>query len=241
MDPGKQVSARKEVFHFDENPQDIPIILSFFLDVMLYQPLTARELSEQQGEEGKAPNYPGLSPLAVEEVTNKGKIQWTTAKLRDAKLGIMQFILTPIFTDSERLPLLVAGVCDPNQQVTSACEDGMRRWTGNVDYEDATTIQSLYKLYLGSKPTAKMNGKDGRSPAPNSVKLRVLQYLSKSIAATNKVTSMIQVIFDGIYGEETNIKLQRSAMSFLQWCARMVQTKREGMGGGFIFKRLTFF
>lgn len=135
----------------------------------------------------------------------------------------MNFILTPIFTDSERLPLLVAGVCDPNHQVTSACEDGMRRWTGNVDYEDIPTIQSLYKLYLGSKPTVKGNGKDGRSPAPNSVKLRILQYLSKSVVATNMVAPMIQVIFDGIYGELTTAKLQRSAMSFLQWCARMVK------------------
>jgi len=116
----------------------------------------------------------------------------------------------------------VAGVCDPNHQVVSACEDGMRRWTGNVDYEDDATIKSLYKLYLGSKPTAKAANKDGRSQAPNSVKLRILQYLSKSVAATNMVAPMIQVIFDGIYGDLTTTKLQRSAMSFLQWCARMV-------------------
>ncbi|RCI02581.1 hypothetical protein CU098_001872 [Rhizopus stolonifer] len=214
MDQGKQLTARKEVFKFDQTPQDVPVILGFFLDVMLYQPLTARELAD---EENKF-KYPGLSQRAVDDVTNKGKIEWTTAQLKDAKLGIMNFILTPIFTDSERLPLLVAGVCDPNHQVTSACEDGMRRWTGNVDYEDKATIQSLYKLYLGS-PNA--TGQSARTSAPNSVKLRVLQYLSKSIMATNMVAFMIQVIFDGIYGELTNTKLQRSAMSFLQWCARM--------------------
>ncbi|GAN03092.1 proteasome-associated protein ECM29 homolog [Mucor ambiguus] len=227
MDHGEQLTARTALFHFDENPNDISVILSFFLDVMLYQPLTAREIAEQE-EESTAPKYPGLSPLAVEEVTNKGKMQWTTSKLKDAKLGIMNLILTPIFTDSERLPLLVAGVCDPNHQVVSACEDGMRRWTGNVDYEDEATIKSLYKLYLGSKPTAKAANKDGRSQAPNAVKLRILQYLSKSIAATNMVAPMIQVIFDGIYGDLTTAKLQRSAMSFLQWCARM--SKESSIG-----------
>ncbi|OBZ85602.1 Proteasome-associated protein ECM29 [Choanephora cucurbitarum] len=212
MDPSEQVNARKDVFEFDE--QDATVILDFFLDIMLYQPLTARELNDS---ENTSPKYPGLSQAALEEVTDKGRIQWTTSQLRDVKLGIMQFILTPIFTDSERLPLLVAGVCDPNHQVTSACEDGMRRWTGNVDYEDSNTIQALYKLYLGSKGTPK----EARAPAPNTVKLRILHYLSKSIIASNMVTSMIQVIFDGIYGEHTNAKLQRSAMSFLQWCARM--------------------
>jgi proteasome component ECM29 len=53
---------------------------------MLYQPLTARELADLQQEESKVPTYPGLSPLAVEEVTNKGKVQWTTSKLKDTKV-----------------------------------------------------------------------------------------------------------------------------------------------------------
>ncbi|KAI8987056.1 proteasome stabiliser-domain-containing protein [Pilobolus umbonatus] len=221
MSHEKQLTARAEVFQFDKHPMDVQVILGFFLDVMLYQPLTAREIANQQDPDEQQPMYTGLSPLAIEEVTKKGAIQWSIAQLRQAKLGIMKFILTPIFTDSERLPLLVAGVCDPNHEVTSACEDGMRRWTGSVDYEDIPTIQSLYKLYLGTKGTAKLGHKDARSQAPNSVKLRVIQYLQKSIAATNMVAQMIQVIFDGIYGESTTPKLQRAAMSFLQWCARM--------------------
>lgn len=76
-------------------------------------------------------------------------------------------------------------------------------------------------IYLGNK--------DGRSQAPNSVKLRILQYLQKSIAATNIVAPMIQVIFDGIYGELTTAKLQRASMSFLQWCARMSQESSIGL------------
>ncbi|KAI8875721.1 ARM repeat-containing protein, partial [Backusella circina FSU 941] len=219
MDHAEQLRARKEIFNFGEN--DVPVILAFFLDVMLYQPRSARDEEEE-------PTFPGLSALAVEEVTNKGKVQWGLATLRDAKLGILNFILNPIFTDSERLPLLIVGVCDPNDQVVSASEDGMRRWTGNIDYENVATIRSLYKLHLGSKPTAKLGGKDGRSQAPNPVKIRVIQYLSKSIAATNMVAQMVQVIFDGIYGESTNLKLQRSALSFLQWCARM--SKAENIG-----------
>lgn len=159
MDHGEQLTARGRVFHFTENAKDITVILRFFLDVMLYQPLTAREIADREEDNTNQPKYPGLSPIAVEEVTNKGKIEWTTSKLKDAKLGIMNFILTPIFTDSERLPLLVAGVCDPNHQVTSACEDGMRRWTGKVNYEDTRTIQSLYKLYVGSKPTTRLGKK----------------------------------------------------------------------------------
>lgn len=89
MDHADQLSARQAQFHFDQHPQDIPVILSFFLDVMLYQPLTARELSDLQQEESKTPTYPGLSPLAVEQVTNKDKVQWTTSKLKDVKVIIL--------------------------------------------------------------------------------------------------------------------------------------------------------
>jgi hypothetical protein len=45
------------------------------------------------------------------------------------------------------------------------------------------------------------------------------------------VAQMVQVIFDGIYGETTNVRLQRSALSFLQWCARMVKWFAMIMGG----------
>lgn len=139
----------------------------------------------------------------------------------------MNFVLTPIFTDSERLPLLIAGVCDSNHQVTSACEDGMRRWTGKVDYEDKKTIQTLYRLYLGTKPSANSDGKDVRSQASPAIKIRILQSLGKSVAAANMPSQMVQTVFDGIYGDSTTTKLQRSTFTYLQWCARIVNCKKK--------------
>ncbi|CAO3691804.1 unnamed protein product [Rhizopus stolonifer] len=217
MDHGEQLTARDKKFCFNENPNDVSVILGFFLDVMLYQPLTARDIED----EDQSNKYPGLSKQAVEDVTNKDKVSWTMTKLRDAKLGIMNFVLTPIFTDSERLPLLIAGVCDSNHQVTSACEDGMRRWTGTVDYEDKKTIQTLYKLYLGTKLSANSDGKNVRSQASPAIKVRILQSLGKSVAAANMPSQMVQTVFDGIYGESTTTKLQRSTFTYLQWCARI--------------------
>jgi proteasome component ECM29 len=46
-----------------------------------------------------------------------------------------------------------------------------------------------------------LGGRDGRAPATNPVKIRVLYYLGKSIIATNLASHMIQVVFDGIYGK----------------------------------------
>ena len=43
---------------------------------------------------------------------------------------------------------------------------------------------------------------DKRAPASTPVKIRILNYLTKSIAATNMAAMMVQVVFDGIYGND---------------------------------------
>ncbi|KAI8374250.1 proteasome stabiliser-domain-containing protein [Radiomyces spectabilis] len=219
-DNADKASSRQQIFHFDDHPQDVAVILNFFLNVLLYQPPSQRMMQQAQESNDASPQYPGLSPSAVEEITNKGKITWTSSRLTDAKLAILQFLMTSVFTDDERLRLFIIGVCDPNHQVVSTSEDGLRRWANNANLEEAAVIQPLYALYLGS--TSKTSAaKDARAPASNAVKLRILQYLNKSVAACNMVSHMIQVVFDGIYGERSTSKLRRASLSFLQWVARM--------------------
>lgn len=82
MDHGEQLTARDKKFCFNEKPNDVSVILGFFLDVMLYQPLTARDIED----EDQSNKHSGLSKQAVEDVTNKGKVAWTMTKLRDAKV-----------------------------------------------------------------------------------------------------------------------------------------------------------
>ncbi|KAI7869867.1 proteasome stabiliser-domain-containing protein [Spinellus fusiger] len=221
---GNHTTARNDMFKFDDNPKDVSVIVGFFLDVLLYQFSSARSqtVTDSSSSELKSePVYPGLSPMAVENVTNKGKIVWSALKMTEARLGIFRFLLTPIFTDSERLRLLLVGVCDTNHQVVSVCEDGLRRWASNVDMENTVFVQSLYSLYLGTKSTTVAGKQEARAPVSAPVKIRILQYLSKSVMAANLVSLMIQVVFDGIYGEQSNLRLRRSAMSFLQWTARI--------------------
>ncbi|KAG0174143.1 hypothetical protein DFQ29_007586 [Apophysomyces sp. BC1021] len=223
--PENQATPRADIFYFEENPQDAAVILNFFLDVLLYQP-SARQAAHQPGEAPQERIFSGLSAAAVDDVRNKGKANWSANRLTEAKLGIIRFILTPVFTDSERLRLLIAGVCDVNHQVISMSEDGLRRWISSADLEDVSLLQSLYTLYLGNKTTASSESKSVRAPASNPIKIRVLQYLSKSVAATNMVALMIQVVFDGIYGEQSNTKLRRATMSYLQWTARMCESAK---------------
>ena len=61
--------------------------------------------------------------------------------------------MTHIFTDDERLNILIAGACDANHEVVSMSEDGLRRWTTTVDLEKTQSIRGLYNMYLGTKST----------------------------------------------------------------------------------------
>lgn len=86
MEHGKQAEARKTTFHFDDNPQDVGIILGFFLNVLLYQPITPRQASTAAESDDNSLVYPGLNAQAVLDVTNNGKVTWASNQLTDAKV-----------------------------------------------------------------------------------------------------------------------------------------------------------
>lgn len=87
MEPSKQTEARKSTFHFDDNPQDIAVVLDFFLDVLLYQPMTPRQASTTADSDDNSLVYPGLSAQAVLDVTNNHKVTWTANLLTEAKVS----------------------------------------------------------------------------------------------------------------------------------------------------------
>ncbi|KAI9262116.1 armadillo-type protein [Phascolomyces articulosus] len=187
MKTEEQMKAREDVFGFNSHPEDPVVILRFFLDFVLYQPSSSSAVSGDS--ESSQPIYAGLSPAAVNVITNKGKISWSHQKLTTAKIGVLKFIMSHIFLDDERLNILIAGACDANHEVVSMSEDGLRRWTTTVDLEKAQLIKALYTMYLGTKPTNTGNDQK-RAPASTPVKIRILNYLMKSIAATNMAVMM---------------------------------------------------
>lgn len=105
MEASEYRVARTELFKFDQNPGDLKVILSFFLDVMLYQAQTIdqKRITAQSRlpESPTASSSPitstdpasqlpnGLSAHAVSEITREGKVQWTSTKLAEAKVKLM--------------------------------------------------------------------------------------------------------------------------------------------------------
>ncbi|RUS30672.1 proteasome stabiliser-domain-containing protein [Jimgerdemannia flammicorona] len=224
LNPSEESTARSEPFQFDAHPQDAATVLSFFMDVMLYvQPSSAPSSHHHHGEQTQPANLPppGLSPRAVENVTNKGKVQWLSSQLTRVKTGILRLLCTSAFTDDERLRILIVGACEMNDAVLTASEDGLKRWAGKADLEKLQVIQGLYALYQGTVSTKGVDPLDIRLPASNLIKIRILNYLTRSKLATNLVAPMLQIVFDGLYGENTTPKLRQQTMAFVQWVAKM--------------------
>ncbi|RUP51830.1 hypothetical protein BC936DRAFT_145387 [Jimgerdemannia flammicorona] len=224
LNPSEESTARSEPFQFDTHPQDAATVLSFFMDVMLYvQPSSAPSSHHHHGEQTQPANLPppGLSPRAVENVTNKGKVQWLSSQLTRVKTGILRLLCTSAFTDDERLRILIVGACEMNDAVLTASEDGLKRWAGKADLEKLQVIQGLYALYQGTVSTKGVDPLDIRLPASNLIKIRILNYLTRSKLATNLVAPMLQIVFDGLYGENTTPKLRQQTMAFVQWVAKM--------------------
>ena len=85
MKTEEQKKAREGVFEFDSHPEDPVIILRYFLDFILYQPSSTSATATS--EDSPLPTYAGLSPAAVNVITNKGKITWSHLKLTAAKVS----------------------------------------------------------------------------------------------------------------------------------------------------------
>ena len=154
-----------------------------------------------------SPRTPPVSPSAIRVPVNKQAcitVQW------------MSWIV------------FLAAQCDSYHEVVSLGEEGLRK-RGKPDMEQQAFIQAMYALYLGNVNSNQPHSVEAsaqpnaRFPASISLKVRLLGQLSKSVVAANTLPSMIQVIFDAIYGEKTSHKLRLAGMSFVQWVAKMAR------------------
>src|SRR6184192_4111588 len=122
-------------------------------------------------------------------------------------MAILKFLCTPVFVDNEHLRHLIAGSVDPNHQVVSIAEEGLKWWCAKVDL----VVGGLFKLYLGTpQGTANVDVQERRQPTPTLTKLKILGYLSRSRLAASMLPSLLQVIFDALYSEGTNHRLKQT-------------------------------
>ncbi|KAK2738268.1 proteasome component M29 [Myotisia sp. PD_48] len=168
---------------------------------------------------------PGLSVAEYDFLNSKPQSgDWDTSagglSLIDTKVTALRFLASGAFHDADRfIPALIASA-DPNSRISEVGEDILKRF--RPELESTHVVDQLFALYLGTSEL------EGASPARPALKIKILNFLSKSVRATAECEKIILILDDGLISEDVGgakglevSKLRQQIFSFISWFVRM--------------------
>ena len=170
---------------------------------------------EEQGDEAKIPA--GLSPNALKRVEGNRPVK-KSEQLHQRKVGVLKFLCSGLFIPNDILPHLLVAMCDRHHTVQQCADDMMKRT--KFDLEDKKLIAKLFLMFSGTEKAESIAVDNRRSPVNFQVRIKILEYFSKSIYASNYFPPAASVISLSVFSNEKNSKLQNAGLAFLQWCFR---------------------
>ncbi|XP_054842294.1 proteasome adapter and scaffold protein ECM29 isoform X2 [Eublepharis macularius] len=221
-------------FNLAEKPKTVQLLLDFMLDVLLMpygyvlnesqsrQNVPAGQSSSSSssssGTSGIPQPPPGMSFYAAKRVI--GDSPWTPEQLEQCKLGIVKFIEAEQVPEIEAVIHLVIASSDTRHSVATAADLELKSKQSLIDWNNPTIINKLYKVYLGDIP---LKTKEGavlkpelkRDPVSTRVKLKIVPHLLRSRQAAETFPANIQVVYDGLFGANTNAKLRTLSLQFV--------------------------
>ncbi|XP_051993811.1 proteasome adapter and scaffold protein ECM29-like [Xyrauchen texanus] len=220
--------SKASPFVLTERPKTVQLLLEFMLDVLLMpygfvlnEPPSRPAPSSPQGgavaAQGLPQPPPGMSVYAVKRVI--GEAQWTPEQLEQCKLGIVKFIEAEQVPEVETVIHLVVASSDTRHSVATAADLELKSKQSIIDWNNQLIINKMYKVYLGDIPlktkgaTVKQELK--HEPVSTRVKLKILPHLLRSRLAAECFPANIQVVYDGLFGSNTNNKLLSLTLQFV--------------------------
>lgn len=212
---------RKNMFEVDEKTR--ADILNYFMDVLLLpynvQGLlsqTSRPASAPAGNSPKPASPPGLSEYSLRRVT--GDTPLSAEALEKTKLGIIKFLGAELFPENAVICHYIIASSDTRHSVATAADFELKRIQGTVDWNDLEIVRQLFGLFQGTmdvkgQPPTKPELK--RTPACTRIRLKIFPIFLRSREAACVFPSCVQVIFDCLYGQNTNAKLKNMAVQFV--------------------------
>ncbi|RKP16944.1 hypothetical protein ROZALSC1DRAFT_24713 [Rozella allomycis CSF55] len=137
-------------------------------------------------------------------VNNQGGVD--SKMLVGMKQRIVEFVSeTRVFESFEKMVVFVIGVGLEGSEIGNQSDTAMKKLE-RIDYENEWFIETIFGWLL-SKNDRKMNN-------PN-IKVKLLNSLMKSQRASQKMPEAIKVVFEGLFGEHTNMRLQLTVLKFV--------------------------
>ncbi|KAM8960529.1 proteasome adapter and scaffold protein ECM29 [Pelodytes ibericus] len=231
MKYSKESSKSTSLFNLAEKPKTVHLLLDFMLDVLLmpYGFVLSESQSRQSTPSGQGSSTPsggvgipqpppGLSFYAAKRVVSDNP--WSAEQLEQCKLGIVKFIEAEQVPELDAVIHLVIASSDTRHGVATAADLELRSKQSLIDWNDPIIINKMYKVYLGDIP---LKTKEGnllkpelkRDPVSTRVKLKIVPHLLRSRLAAELFPFNIQVVYDGLFGGNTNAKLRTLCLQFV--------------------------
>ncbi|XP_060528524.1 proteasome adapter and scaffold protein ECM29 [Cylas formicarius] len=197
------------LFGLHEKPHISKHLLEILLDMLLL-PYSAVSLQTNDSAPGVSLPVPaGMSEASYKRVTANNPMK--PEDLEEIKLGIVKFLAYGVFKNEDILIHLVVAAADTRFGVANLADMELKKVVGSVDWSLPTISQPLFTLFLGTKPS---KPEQVKVPANTRIRLKLLTYLCKVTGAAFTFPASIQVIFNSLYGENTNTRLKTLALNF---------------------------
>ncbi|XP_070562742.1 proteasome adapter and scaffold protein ECM29-like isoform X2 [Ptychodera flava] len=159
----------------------------------------------------------GLSQNAVKRLL--GENIPDPEQIEKNKVGILNFLGADILTEQEVICHLIVGCSDTRHSVATAADLELKRIQSGIDWNDPIIVKKMYSIFQGTvvvkgqKPQVKPE--DRRSAASTRIRMKLFPFLLKSREACEQFPSSIQIVFDCLFGNNTNNKLKVNAVQFV--------------------------
>ncbi|XP_062455208.1 proteasome adapter and scaffold protein ECM29 isoform X5 [Rhea pennata] len=247
--PVEPLKAAASPFNLAEKPKTVQLLLDFMLDVLLMpygfvlnESQTRQNLPSTQGSSstsspggpGIPQPPPGMSFYAAKRVI--GDSPWTPEQLEQCKLGIVKFIEAEQVPELEAVIHLVVASSDTRHSVATAADLELKSKQSLIDWNNPAIVNKMFKVYLGDIP---LKTKEGTVPKPEMkresvstrVKLKIVPHLLRSRQAAETFPANIQVVYDGLFGANTNTKLRSLSLQFVHHiCIICPESKIKPLG-----------
>ncbi|NXR56874.1 ECM29 protein, partial [Hippolais icterina] len=230
--PAEPLKAAASPFNLAEKPKTVQVLLDFMLDVLLMPygfvlnesqsrqnvSLAQGSSSSSMGGPGVPQPPPGMSFYAAKRVI--GDSPWTPELLEQCKLGIVKFIEAEQVPELEAVVHLVVASSDTRHSVATAADLELKSKQSLIDWNNPAIINKMYKVYLGDIPLKTKEGsvlkpEMKRESVSTRVKLKIVPHLLRSRQAAEMFPANIQVVYDGLFGANTNAKLRSLSLQFV--------------------------
>lgn len=151
-----------------------------------------------------------MSPYSFKRVIANN---WKAEELEQMKKGICRFLCGGVFPDADILVQLVLTSADTRFSVATPAIAELSKVNSSLDWTDPNLSAPFYTLFLGNASKIVERKTLGCSAR---VRQKLLQYLLKSRGKGINTVRGIQVIFEALFGENTNQKCKVLALQFTE-------------------------